>query len=131
LPRLVRFGSAIRLCEFLYTVFSEKLNSHEIPVVIDFIKKDNAFVTADLNTYATIAKQWGKPDVVKSFLESPEVKYVAPDMRLKWKHEDYVSRQGTRDPELKFLTEFTKAMADAGVHLIAGTDAPAYPGPGA
>jgi Amidohydrolase family len=114
--------------EFLYTVFSQKLNPDEIPAVIDFIKKDDAFVTADLNTYATIAKQWGKPVVVKSFLEASEMKYVDPDMRLMWKHEDYVGRQGTRDPQLQFLTEFTKAMADAGVQLIAGTDAPPIPG---
>jgi len=114
--------------EFLYTVFSEKLNPEEIPAVIDFIKKDDAFVIADLNTYATIAKQWGKPDVVKSFLQVPEVKYLDPDMRLTWKQDDYVRRQGTRDPQLRFLTEFTKAMADAGVQLIAGTDAPPMPG---
>lgn len=114
--------------EFLYTVFSQNQSVNEIPAVIDFIKKDGAFVTADLNTYATIAKQWGKPEVVKDFLEMPESKYVSPDTRLIWMHEDYVHRQGTRDPQLKFLTEFTKAMADAGVKLIAGTDAPPIPG---
>lgn len=114
--------------EFLYSVFSPSLNAGEIPPAIALIKNSNAYVTADLNTYATIAKQWGKPDVVKGFLEAPGSKYVGPEMRLNWKRQDYVTRKGTVDPQLQFLTRFTKAMADAGVNLIAGTDAPGIPG---
>lgn len=114
--------------EFLYGFFSQDLNADEIPAAIDLIKKNDAFVTADLITYTTIAKQWGKPDVVKSFLEMPTSRYVGPDRRLRWKRQDYITRQGSIDPQLKFLAGFIKSMADAGVNLISGTDAPGIPG---
>ena len=114
--------------EFLYGFFSPNRSDDEIPAAIELIKKNDAFVTADLVTYTTIAKQWGKPEVVKAFLEDPNSKYVGPERRLRWKRQDYVTRKGTVDPQLKFLAKFTKAMADAGVNLIAGTDAPGIPG---
>lgn len=114
--------------EFLYTVFSPSLNASEIPAAIELIKKHDAFVTADLNTYATIAKQWGKAEAVTRFLETPESKYVDAERRLIWKRQDYVRRKGSVDAQLQFLVKFTKAMADGGVNLIAGTDAPSVPG---
>jgi len=78
--------------EFLYTVFShpdlsapnpaivDPTPPHpaDIPRVIAFLNRDRAFVTADLNTYATIARQWGKPDVLRSIMQLPELRYLSP-----------------------------------------------------
>ena len=50
-----------------------------IPGALAFIKRYGAFVTADLNTFATIARQWGRPAVVEEFLRMPEIRYLAPD----------------------------------------------------
>ena len=122
--------------EFLYTVFYDPNDIRDqgppdpakIPAAIDFVLRDKAYVTADLNTYATIARQWGKPEVAASFLNRPEVRYLRPEDRLLWAREDYKIRKGSIDANLAFLKRFTKAMSDAGVPLIAGTDAPSIPG---
>ncbi|SDC80117.1 Imidazolonepropionase [Massilia sp. PDC64] len=122
--------------EFMYTVFSQPPAGQdnrpppveEIPRVIESIRKTGAFVTADLNTYATIARQWGRPDVVTGFLKAPESRYVSPNDRIAWRDDGYVKRTGSLDGRVVFLARFTKAMADADVPLVAGTDAPSIPG---
>jgi hypothetical protein len=128
--------------EFLYTVFShpdlsapnpailDPTPAHpaDIPRVIALLTLDKAFVTADLNTYATIARQWGKPDVLEGIMRGPEVRYVSPVRRAKWSSSDYVKRKGSVEANLSFLKRFTKDMADAGLLLITGTDAPSIPG---
>ena len=128
--------------EFLYTVFSHPdlsarnpaildptpPNPADIPQVITFLKLHRVFVTADLNTYATIARQWGKPEVLQELMRSPELRYLSPMRRIKWSKSGYVERTGSVDANLAFLKRFTKDMADAGVLLISGTDAPSIPG---
>ena len=122
--------------EFLYTVFDVDAAGDEnaapddaqIPAVVDLVKRSHAFVTADLATYAAIARQWGKPAMVTAFLGAPESRYLSPQDRISWRLEDYASRLGSLDGRLAFLGRFVKAMSDAGVPLITGTDAPAIPG---
>ena len=129
--------------EFLYTVFSHPDLSlanpaiadptppkpADIPRVLDFVRRDKAFVTADLNTYATIARQWGKPEVLAGYMHSPELRYLSPARRISWSKSGYVTKHsGSVDTNLAFLKVFTKDMADAGVLLITGTDAPSIPG---
>lgn len=128
--------------EFLYTVFSHPdlgapnpavldptpPDPADIPRVIAFVKRDQAFVTADLNTYGTIARQWGKPDVVAGFMHSPELRYLSPNKRISWSKAGYAGKSGNVDANLDFLRRFTKDMADAGIPLITGTDAPGIPG---
>lgn len=122
--------------EFLYTYLLQPRagqadpvpDATRIPGAIAAILRNKAFVTADLHTYATIAQQWGKPAVVERFLRMDEVRYLSPDGRLSWRHAGYADRSGSLDDNLAFLRRFTKAMSDAGVPLVAGTDAPTIPG---
>lgn len=121
--------------EFLYTVFTspgaqvpDAPDPARIPGVIAILERDHAVVTADLNTYATIADQWGHPDVVAHFLTMPAACYLEPRWRIAWRRADYAKRTGTLARKLQFLARFTKAMSDAGVPLITGTDAPTIPG---
>ena len=123
--------------EFLYTTFAPKTAGGDpdaapdpalIPRAIAFVKRDHAFVTADLNTFATMARQWGKPAVVEAYLQAPQARYLSPDRRIDWRREDYARRTGSLSARLAFLVRFVKAMSDAGVQLVAGTDAPTIPG---
>jgi len=118
--------------EFLYTVFKSEDNrapdDAQIPEVVEMVKRSHAFVTADLITYATISRQWGKPPVVEGFLRAPESKYVSPQDRIAWRQGGYTERKGSLDERLSFLGRFVKALSDAGVPLITGTDAPGIPG---
>ena len=122
--------------EYFYTVFfpagvdvgTQAPKPDQIPAAIAFTKRYGAYVTADLNTYATIARQWGKPEVVTEYLKAPEVRYLDPYDRVAWRTSDYAERKGNLDDRVAFLKVFTKALSDAGVPLITGTDAPAIPG---
>jgi len=123
--------------EFLYTTFAtasapDDPNAppewSQVPPAIDFIKRSGAFVTADLATYQRIAQQWGRPDVLARWLLAPQAAWLAPERRLAWRKEDYVSRRGSLDARAAFLARFVHALQAAGVPLVAGTDAPAVPG---
>jgi hypothetical protein len=122
--------------EYLYTVFFDPAadvgnrapDAAAIPRVVEFTKKSGAYVTADLNTYATIARQWGKPAEVEDFLRRPEARYLDPADRIGWARAPYGKRKGDIDARLAFLRRFTRALSDAGVPLLAGTDTPGIPG---
>ena len=122
--------------EYLYTVFfppgadvgNRAPRIDQIPDAVAFTKRSGAFVTTDLNSYATIARQWGHPDVVKAYFAMPEVRFLDPDDRIAWRSGGYDTRSGSLDDRLAFLKTFTKALADAGVPLLSGTDTPTLPG---
>lgn len=86
------------------------------------------FVTADLNTFATIARQWGRPEVLDTFMHMPEVRFLSPSRRMEWGNEGYIKRKGNLTAKLSFLKRFTKDLSDGGVPLVTGTDAPTIPG---
>jgi imidazolonepropionase-like amidohydrolase len=110
--------------EFLYTAFANKTDDAAIPSVVSETRDSNAWVTPNLSGFASFARQWGKPDVVASFLHEPEVAYLSPQTRLDWSTSDYQFRKGSIAEELAFLRRFTKALSDAGVPLLTGTDTP-------
>ena len=122
--------------EFFYTFFTPRgveetdtpPDTSRIPSATALAKKYNATVTADLATYAAIAHQISHPDVVASFLVRPESAYLAPNDRLAWQTSSYVRKTAKLEAKLEFLRKLVKAMADAGIELVAGTDAPAVPG---
>ncbi len=118
--------------EFLYTTFGALGDAAPsaalIPGAIAFIRRSGAYVTADLNTYQTIARQWGQPRVLESLMHEDAVRYVSPAQRLAWRAGDYSGRPGTLAAKVAFLRRFTRAMSDAGVPLVTGTDAPSIAG---
>lgn len=122
--------------EFFYTFFTPAgveegdtpPDPSRIPTAIALAKSHHAAVTADLVTYAAIARQIGHPDVLAAFLSRPEIIYLSPNDRLAWAKSHYVTKSARLEAKLDFLRVMVKRMADAGVELIAGTDAPAVPG---
>lgn len=122
--------------EFLYTAFSQALGAHPdqapgdagIPAMVRRVRETGAYVTADLNTFTAIARQWGKPAVLDTLLAAPATHYISPDRRLDWRGGDYTGRHGSLAEREAFLARFTKAMANGGVPLVVGTDAPSIPG---
>ena len=122
--------------EFLYTTFAPKTDAPgftapdaaQVRHAIDFVLRDKAYVTADLATYGAMSRQWGKPDVVAAMLTAPEARELDPHWRMEWKREDYASRKGSISDRFAFLQGFVCALSDAGVPLVAGTDAPTIPG---
>ena len=122
--------------EFFYTFFTppgvEESDTppdrSRISAAITLAKSHHAAVTADLATYAAIAHQIGHPEVLAAFLRRPEIIYLSPNDRLAWAKSPYLTKTARLEAKLDFLRAMVKRMADAGVELVAGTDAPAVPG---
>ncbi len=127
--------------EYLYTFFfpagadvgTRAPPRSAIAAAVAATRRANAFVTADLGTYATIARQWGRPEVTAAYRHDPDYACLDPAARLAWRRSGYETRAGSLDERLRFLGRFARALQDAGVPLIAGTDTPTIPGlyPGA
>src|SRR3546814_11281607 len=83
-----------------------------------------AFVTSDLFNYRTIAAQFGKPEMVKAYLAAPEARYLAPGDRIGWAQSGYQKKAVDLSRRVAFEARFVKAMAEAGVPLNTGGDAP-------
>jgi hypothetical protein len=94
---------------------------------VALLKAKHAFVVADLFTFQSIAEQWGRPKVVARYFAQPDAKYVPYEWRLSWRRDDYVKRKGGLDRRAGFLARLAKALEDAGVPLVTGTDAPTIP----
>lgn len=122
--------------EFFYTFFPQPPaddpnaapDDREIEAAIALLRRHGATVVADLVTYETIARQWGRPEVVDAFLRSPESRYLHPELRVSWPRQGYARRDGSLEARVGFLRRFVKALDDAGVPLLSGTDAPDIPG---
>ena len=122
--------------EFFYTFFTpagkEETDTppdeRRIPEAVSLAKKYHAAVTADLATYAAIGHQIGHPEFITAALARPEAAWLSPNDRLAWLRSGYVGKSAHLEAKLAFLRKLVKAMADANVELVAGTDAPAVPG---
>jgi len=122
--------------EFFYTWFTpagkEETDTppdeSRIPDAVSLARKYHAAVTADIATYAAIAHQIGHPEFIAAALARPEAAMLSPNDRLAWLRSSYVGKSAHLEAKLAFLRKLVKAMADADVELVAGTDAPAVPG---
>jgi hypothetical protein len=99
-----------------------------IAQAVDVVKRNHGYVVADLFTFQTIAEQWGHPDAVAGYFAKPEARFVPFDWRLDWRRQDYVRKSGSLAQRAAFMARLAKALDDAGVGLLAGTDAPTIPG---
>jgi hypothetical protein len=122
--------------EFFYTYFTPPgaeltdavPDVARIPDAIAMVKHYGGTVTADLGNYGLIAHQIGHKEVVDAILNRRETRYLSPDWRLRWRLSTYVDKTAKLLPRYEFLKTFIKAMADAGVPLVTGTDSPSVPG---
>jgi imidazolonepropionase-like amidohydrolase len=122
--------------EFFYTFFTPPgaeetdtpPDASRIASAVALARRHNVAVTADIATYAAIAHQIGRRDVVASYFARPETAYLSPEDRRAWQMSRYVDKTANLNAKLAFLRKLIKAMADADVELVAGTDAPTIPG---
>lgn len=111
--------------EFLYTAFHGQADVVQIPGIAAEVARSGAFVTPNLSLFRVLSEQWGKPAVAEAYVRDPRARLISPSLRLRWlAHNSYTHRTGSIEGILPFLQQLTKAMADAGVPLLAGTDSP-------
>jgi imidazolonepropionase-like amidohydrolase len=133
----LQYGQSIaHLEEFIYTNFEPSgtddfdhivLDDSKIPAIVRETKDSGIYVTATLNTFATIVEQATNLD---AFLKNPDLHYVAPWTLANYQpdHDGYKKGFGPdkyqilRDT-LAIQRKLLKALSDAGVPLMTGTDA--------
>jgi len=114
--------------EYMYTHFNRLDDSVRWCEVAGWTKRSGAYVLPNLSAYVGIARQWGKPPVVDTLLSLTDARYLDPIWRQRWRGRDYITRQGSLDPRVRFLKRFMKVLSDSGVPLLAGTDSRTIPG---
>jgi imidazolonepropionase-like amidohydrolase len=114
--------------EFYYTVFQNREDEKLIPSVVAETRRSGAYVTPNLSLMVVMTAQWGKPEQVAKYLADPRAFAMSPEVRLMWTRDWRQRRSGDLSPLLLFLQKFTKAMQEAGVPLLTGTDSPPVPG---
>ena len=129
--------SIAHLEEFTYTFFNpqhDDRNEHivydesRIPEAVRLTREAGIFVTPTLSTYATIVQQATDLD---SFLKNPDLKYLPSWTQTQYQPAANRYKNGF-PPEaypqirtsLAFQRKLLKALFDAGVPLMCGTDAP-------
>jgi cytosine/adenosine deaminase-related metal-dependent hydrolase len=128
--------SIAHLEEYTYTFFNpqhDDNNSHivydesKIPAAVKLTVQAGIFVTPTLSTYATIVQQ---ATALDEFLKNPDLKYDAPWIQDKLQPAANRYKNGFDPPSyprirtsLAFQRKLVKALSDAGVPLLCGTDA--------
>jgi imidazolonepropionase-like amidohydrolase len=134
----VQSGQSIaHLEEFTYTFFNPQHDANNrhivydesrIPEAVKLTKESGVYVTPTLSTYATIVQQATDLD---AFLKNPELKYLPPWTQAIYQPAANRYKNGFTPDEipqirtsLAFQRKLLKALFDAGVPLMCGTDAP-------
>ncbi len=128
--------SIAHLEEIVYTAFNPSndddfdhivFDDSKIPAVVQEIKASGVFLTATLNNFSLIVQQ---ATDLETFLKNPELQYVAPWTLLNFQPATnrYKNRFGPEKYQvlhnlLSLQRQLLKALVDAGVPLMAGTDA--------
>ncbi|HVL66754.1 MAG TPA: amidohydrolase family protein [Vicinamibacterales bacterium] len=107
-----------------------------IPRVGDAIRASGACVVPTLTVFDLVIRQTEQYPHTRALLARPEMQYVGPELRASWQphRNPYVTRWRTTEAELPealtrfrqqfhFMRRLTTALHEAGVPLLAGTDA--------
>ncbi|OEZ58175.1 amidohydrolase [Duganella sp. HH105] len=122
--------------EFFYTYFTPAGGQEtdappdeaRIPEAVALARRYGAAVIADVVTYQALAGQMGHPERLRAILAEPQTAYVAPADVQAWRRSGYGAKSARLEAKLAFLRKLAKALADGGVELLSGTDAPTIPG---
>ena len=128
--------SIAHLEEVMYTYFNPQrdddfdhivFDESKIPVATRMVRDSGVYVTATLDNFSRIVQQATDLD---TFLKNPELNYVAPWTLLQFEppNNRYKNRFGPDKYDvlqnlLAFQRKLLKSFSDAGVPLMAGTDA--------
>lgn len=138
LETTLHYGQSIAHAEeYLYTFFNAsksknifdddiKLDESRIPQAVAMTRQSGVSVIATLVTYDHIVQQ---TTALENYLKKPELKFIAPYLLEKLQPANNVYKNGftteekaTLPANLEFQKKLVKALFDAGVPVVAGTD---------
>jgi len=105
------------------------LDPDDIPEVARRVAESGIWVMPTLAHFDAAAHQWGSPTAVQAALESEVAAYLPRSLRQEWLRENaFLEVDASDQDRLLEMADFhrplLRALHDAGVPMLAGTDAP-------
>lgn len=114
--------------ELIYTHLME-LDAEQLPDLARRIAEADVWVTPTMTTFQAISEQWARPAGLEARMRRPEAAWLPPSIKRDWAASTtYSSRRERGRARIEAMNAFhdpiVEALASAGVHILAGTDAP-------
>lgn len=115
--------------EYVWSFFGGTLDEGQIPQAVSMTAAASAYVTATLSTFETVTEVWGGNQAgFDQVVRRPGVEFLTTDRLGQWEiqfRQVYgTGTLGALDPVLEFQRTLLRAMHEAGVRLLLGTDSP-------
>jgi hypothetical protein len=111
--------------DYYKTFFANKPDESRIPQAVGLTKEAGAYVTPNLSFFAALTEHVARPKTIDALLASPGARLMPPDVRGGWAAGRSNEPADSFIPELGLIRKLTRALSQAGVPLLAGTDTPA------
>jgi len=117
--------------EYYKTYFQNKPDDARIQEAVELTRRTGAYVTPNLSFFAVLTNALADPQTVDRRMAEPDIEFLPPDIRGNWLAARPTKASDRFVPELATLKKLTRALSEAGVPLLTGTDSPAGLIPGA
>jgi len=111
--------------EYYKTYFQNKPDDARIPGAVELTRRTGAYVTPNLSFFAVLTNALADPQTVDRRMAEPDIEFLPPDIRGNWLAARPAKASDRFVPELATLKKLTRALSEAGVPLLTGTDSPA------
>jgi tetratricopeptide (TPR) repeat protein len=111
--------------EYYKTYFQNKPDDARIPGAVELTRRTGAYVTPNLSFFAVLTNALADPQTVDRRMAEPDIEFLPPDIRGNWLASRPAKASDRFVPELATLKKLTRALSEAGVPLLTGTDSPA------
>ena len=111
--------------EYYKTYFQNKPDDARIPGAVELTRRTGAYVTPNLSFFAVLTNALADPQTVDRRMAEPDIEFLPPDIRGNWLAARPAKASDRFVPELATMKKLTRALSEAGVPLLTGTDSPA------
>ena len=95
---------------------------------VRLFREYGVWLTATLSTFEAIRNTWGNPARLEQYTVEAQLAHLPAATTQRWRRNGFHRQAGTVDDRLNAYLEITRRLHQAGVPLLAGTDAPGVPG---
>jgi Amidohydrolase family len=111
--------------EYYKTYFQNKPDDARIPGAVELTRRAGAYVTPNLSFFTALTNAVADPQTVDRRMAESDIEFLPPDIRGNWLAARPAKASDRFVPELATLKKLTRALSEAGVPLLTGTDSPA------